>query len=202
MTVEDFFSIINYNRLKELYQKMGYKFFDRGDYNVNVFGFRLTIGTDKWDDVIGVAYRENGVPILKMYKGTTDPGLYYLEHLMNEDGCAILVPGQYLKSHKIGPHGKHQYSALRQNGILSVFRDGDLDDTHTLDYNTIDTDDDFYINIHHGWGSETVKRNSAGCQVIQSKKDFKEFMSIMYNASSTWGNTFSYTLFDLKSLDL
>lgn len=202
MTVDNFFKILNYNRLKEHYQKMGYKFFDRGDFNVNVFGFRLTIGTDKWDDVIGVAYRENGVPVLKMYKGTTDPGLYYLEHLMNEDGCAIMVPGQYLKSHKIGPHGKHQYSALRQVGKLGVYRDGNLDDIHDLDPKTIDIDDDFYINIHHGWDSRSVKRNSAGCQVIQSKKDFKEFMGIMNNAAALWGNSFSYTLFDLDSLSL
>lgn len=202
MTVKDFFSMLTYDSLKGHYAKLGYKFYDRGDYNVNVFGFRLTVGTDEFDDMIGIAYREGGEKILKVYKGTTDPGMYWLEHLMNEDGCAIVVPGQYPGSHKVGPHGKHQYSALRQKGMLSIYRDGNLDREHDMSPSTIDTDDDFCINIHHGWNAKKVSRNSAGCQVIQSKKDFKEFMKICYNAKATWGNSFTYTLFDLDSLNL
>ena len=50
---------------------------------------------------------------------TTDPGLYYLEHPMNVDGTAILIPGQYIGSHKTGLHkGDH---ALIQCGKLRVW---------------------------------------------------------------------------------
>lgn len=201
MIVKDFFNILTYDRLKAHYAKKGHKFYDRGDYNVNVFGFRLTIGTDEYDDVIGIAYRENGVPKLKIFKATTDPGLYYLEHLLNKDGCAILVPGQYKGSHMIGPHGRKKYTALRQKGNMKVYRDGDLDNEHDMIASSIQKGV-FYINLHHGYNSRKVKKNSAGCQVIQSTDDFNEFMGICQNASAIWGNSFTYTLFDLDSLSL
>ena len=201
MTVEDFFGILTYDSLKSHYAKKGHKFFDRGDFNVNVFGFRLMTGTNDWDDVIGIAYRENGVRKVVVYKGSTDPGSYWLKNPMNKDGCAILAPGQYRKSHKIRLHGG-RYQALGQCGKLKYFRDNDLDTKHDMDWDTVREKSNVGLNIHHGYNSKKVEKNSAGCQVIQSTKDFDEFMDICRQACALWGNSFSYTLFDLESLSL
>jgi hypothetical protein len=200
--IQSFKALLTYDTLKAMYLKKGHRFYDKGDYNVNVFGVRLATSTDEWDDIIGIAYRENGVPKLKVYKGTTDPGTFYLKELLNKKGCAILVPGQYPSSHAIGPHGKKAYDALRQKGKLKVYRDGNLDKVHDMDVSTIDEGDSFFINVHHGYDADKVGKNSAGCQVIRSRKDFKEFMSICHMASATRGNSFTYTLFDLNSISL
>lgn len=201
MTVKDFFNTLTYDSIKTHFAKNGHKFFDNGDYNVNVFGFRLTIGTNVWDDVIGIAYRENGEKKVVAYEASTDPGFYYLEHLLNENGCAILVPGQYRSSHKIRLHSG-RYEALGQCGPLRVFRDGDLDNEHDLDSETIQESSSMGLNVHHGYNAKYVERNSAGCQVIRFTKDFDEFMHICRMAAATWGNKFTYTLFDHDSLSL
>lgn len=201
MTVEDFFSTASYDSIKTQYAKSGHRFFDKGDFNVNIFGFRLTVGTNEYDDVIGIAYKENGQKILKMYKGTTDPGTYYLQNPLNEDGCAILAPGQYLGSFTIRKH-RGKYYALCQNGVVRVYRDGDLDKEHDMNPEDLVDEGNIGLNIHHGGDSKEVGRNSAGCQVVKGKDDFSEFMEICYNASSSRGNKFSYTLFDLNAISL
>ena len=59
----------------------------------------------------------------------------------------------------------------------------------------------FGINIHRatkyaGKKSTQVDKWSAGCQVIASNDDWKEFMSICRKSRDTWGNSFTYTLIE------
>lgn len=195
MTVENLMNSLTYDGIKTKYESKGYKFFDKGDFNVNIFGFRLTVSTNAWDDCIGIAYRENGVKKVVAYKASTDPGMYYLNHPMNSGGTAILKEGQYRGSHKIRLHAG-RYEALGQCGWLKLFRDGDLDNEHDFDPESITDSFGDGINIHHGYNSWRVEKNSAGCQVIKMVSDFNEFMDICRNAAAIWGNKFSYTLFD------
>ena len=83
---------------------------------------------------------------------------------------------------------------------MTVYRDNNRDDVYNL--NTEKTDTGLYgINIHRatkyaGKKSTQVDKWSAGCQVIASNDDWKEFMSICRKARKRWGNRFTYTLLE------
>jgi hypothetical protein len=190
----------HYDFVKKLYAKKGYQFFI-GDMNLNIFGIRCKTSTNEYDDIIGVAYEKgfekSGYKYLEMYEGTTDPGKFYLNNPINENGTAILVPGQYLRSHKIGVH--KNYTALVQDSTLKVYRDRNKDNIH--DFNEIyQAPSNCGINIHYGKG-DLVDKWSAGCQVILSPNKFIDFMDLCLKSSVRRGKYFTYTLFDIKDVE-
>ena len=106
-------------QIEEVLKSKGYKYFtsDKG-YDVNIVGIRNsdTHGkvTNKFDDTLTLSYKDlNGKWVYNEYKATTDPGSHWEKNLLNKDGVAILKPGQYRGSHKIGLH-QGKYEALRQ----------------------------------------------------------------------------------------
>lgn len=189
----------SYEHVKEVYEKMGYDFYDKNDYNVNVFGIRSDNNIpNKFDDFVCIAYKQNGLGKVKVYDATTDPGLYWLKEPMNVNGTAIMVPGQYKRVYRVGLH-KGQYEALTQNGEFVVWRDNNKDSVLDFSGKTY-KGSNYGINIHRatpnkGMKSVQVDKWSAGCQVIAAKNDFDEFMSIIKKAKDIWGNKFTYTLF-------
>lgn len=113
-------------QIESAINEKGYKWFENGDYNVNIVGVRNSatddIVTNKFDDKMTISYKVNGEWNFHSYDCTTDPGKYWVDNLMNPDGVAIVVPGQYRGSHKIGLH-QGKYEALRQCKPLKVWRD-------------------------------------------------------------------------------
>lgn len=195
---------ITINNLKKVFQKKGYNFYD-GDtsFNLNIIGVRSnTEESNMFDDFINIIYRNEKLELLlKTYPATTDPGKYWLENPMNEQGTAILVPDQYKSTWKIGKHhGK--YEALVQAKKVRVWRDNDKDDI--LDFD-VEVDEGYFgINIHRSnpyTESYYVGKWSAGCQVFSVKKDFDEFMDIVKKSSIKFGNFFTYTLITEEDLD-
>ena len=96
----------------------GYKYFTGGQWDVNIIGVRNSATknrvTNAFDDSITISYKnENDEWCYHEYNCTTDPGTHWVENLLNSDGVAILKPGQYRGSHKIGLH-QGKYEALRQ----------------------------------------------------------------------------------------
>ena len=205
--------------------KKGYTFFD-GDkeLNINIIGVRRdNAGTNTFDDFIVVIYKNaNLKDIIKVYPATTDPGQYWLENPMNprgtavlaratpnHPGCphcprgtAVLVPGQYRGTWKLGKH-QNNYEALVQRKTVKVWRDNTKDST--IDYDSFSNINEgfFGINIHRSNPydkSYVVNRWSAGCQVFQSVHDFDEFMDICRRSSALYGNSFSYTLLTEQDL--
>lgn len=65
---------------------------------------------------------------------------------MNPKGTAILAPGQYQSSHKIGLH-RGKYKALVQHRPVTVYRDNNKDSKYDLEPTKKDTGI-FGINIH------------------------------------------------------
>lgn len=191
---------LSYAQVKQIYKDNKYKFFDKGQYNLNIFGIRVKTGTDQFDDVIGVAYRDkNDREQCLVWDATTDPGLFYLNNPINKKGTAIMVPGQYRKSHQIGKH-QGKYTALVHRGKIKVYRDNDRDKVHDLDPKTIDKGKNFGINIHMSnpkTESKIVNKWSAGCQVFQTAKEFAVFMWLCKLSAQRYGNSFTYTLFTL-----
>ena len=76
----------------------GYKWFENGDYNVNIVGIRNSETgdrvTNRFDDKITITYKEDGEWQYHIFDCTTDPGDDWMDDPMNSKGTAILVPGQ------------------------------------------------------------------------------------------------------------
>jgi hypothetical protein len=186
---------ITTDNLLKAYNDKKYKL-TYGIYQANIFGIRADLGAiNKFDDIIGILRMNNGgVREALLCNATTDPGLFYLNNPINIKGTAILIPGQYLCSHKIGLH-KGQYRALVQCGKLRVWRDNDKDGEY--DQTTPQDSEHDGINIHHaGVDSTVVDKWSAGCQVIAKLSEFDTFMSqIDDHLYNKWSEFFDYTLF-------
>jgi flagellar hook-associated protein FlgK len=156
----------------------GYKWFETGDYNINIVGVRNsntgTEVTNKFDDKITLSFK------------CDDQWEFY-------------------GSHKIRLH-QGRYEALGQNGPVTVYRDANKDNKFDLSDDNTQTGL-FGINIHRAtkWGgkkSSQVDKWSAGCQVIAANDDWHEFMDICRVARDKWSNSFTYTLLDSKDLKL
>ena len=177
-----------------------------GDYNVNIVGVRNSATdnkvTNKFDDWMTISYKVNGEWNFHCYDCTTDPGKYWVDNLLNPDGVAIVVPGQYRGSHQIGLH-QGKYEALRQMKPIKVWRDDNEDNVY--DHIADDIQEGIFgINIHKAGsrveGSTQIDKWSAGCQVFSKESDFNEFMDVMYKARNTWSNSFTYTLIESKDI--
>ena len=196
-------------QIEETLKGKGYKYFtnDKG-YDVNIVGIRNsdTHGevTNKFDDTLTISYKDSdGKWMYSEYKATTDPGSHWEKTLLNKDGVAILKPGQYRGSHKIGLH-QGKYEALRQQKPVKVYRDDNKDRKYDLLEESVQ-EGIFGINIHRataksGGKSTRIDRWSAGCQVIAKNSDFKEFMEICNKAKDVWGNGFTYTLIESNDI--
>lgn len=170
-------------------------------YQLNIVGVRAANAqANSFDDSINVFYKDNfGNWQFKSNPATTDPGTYYLNNPMNVSGTAIVVPGQYINSHKIGLH-RSSYTALVQQGPLKIIRDTNKD--NKLDFNSGNIVTGVYgINIHKaGSNSSQVDQWSAGCQVFARSADFDAFISLCQQHSQLYGNNFTYTLLEEKDL--
>ena len=193
------------NRIKSIMHRKGYKFFDKGNYNLNIIGIRSDVKiANSFDDALLCLYKTDNEWQFKEYTITTDAGRYWLKSPMNDKGTALVVPNQYRGIYKLDKHlGK--YTALCQRlGNIQVYRDDNRDMVLDFDPNTIDTGM-FGINIHRSnphTESTRVEKWSAGCQVFKKVEEFNEFIDICQKASQIWGNKFSYTLLKQKDIEL
>ena len=195
--------LLTYDKIKEIYEKKGYAFFDKGDYNLNLGSFRCTVNSNKFDDLMFCAYRVNGKPTVKIWQVTTDPGVYWLKHPMNKKGTAILAPGQYRGVYQIGKHLNSYEALVQTGGRVKVFRDGDMDTEHDMDPATVDNGF-FGINLHRSnpfTESYNIDKWSAGCQVHATATGFNEMMRLAKKAVEIYPNKFTYTLFELKDFE-
>jgi len=183
--------------LKKSVKNKGYKWFESGEYNLNIIGIRTKdTNANRFNDWMCVAYSDGHNDILHVFPITTDPGLFYRLEPCNVNGTAILAAGQHRSMWKFGRH-KGKYEALVQNTEVTVFRDNDRDAE-------LDTDGDtetgyFGINCHHSrrdGRSNQVDKWSAGCQVFASYYDFLFFIALCHRAADNWGSAFTYTLLE------
>jgi hypothetical protein len=171
------------DELKKEFKRLGYQF-----PNFHLVGIRSKANLpNEFDDLIGIV---NGTKV-QWFTGTTNPGTHWLKNLMNPKGTALLKPGQWTDSWKLGMH-KGQYKALVQAKAITVFRDKDRD---AIAEETATTDTGLFgINIHRAnasWTSKFVDKWSAGCQVVNNPADFK----LLIEACEASGlGRFTYTL--------
>lgn len=177
----------------------------KGELNLNIIGIRNNnTRANSFNDVMCLLYQQNGQWQLQQYKCTTDPGTYYRKHPLNVDGTAIVVPMQHRSLWTFGTH-QGKYPALVQNKPITVFRDGNKDDTIDTDVNHISTQKGYFgINCHRANAlreSTQVDKWSAGCQVFAKPDDFDEFLQLCLESAPTWGKTFTYTLLEQQQLE-
>ena len=187
-------------QIKEAMRKKQYSFFEKGDYNLNIIGIRKVSDQidNLFDDTLFLAYKVEDRFNVQQFDITTQPGAYYMKNPMNKLGSAILVPGQYKGAYTIGLH-QGKYEALRQSGLLKVYRDSDRDNIY--DYQNITDSVNDGINIHKaGRASKKIDNWSAGCQVLAYSADFDILMGLAKRSAKLYGDKFTYTL--LLSTDI
>ena len=192
-------------QIEKAVERKGYRWFEGGDYNLNIVGIRNseTNGkvTNKFDDWVTLSYSVGGQLKYEEFEATTDPGSHWERNLLNKDGVAILVPGQYRGSHTIGLH-QGKYEALKQQKPLKVYRDNDKDGVY--DFLEENIHEGIYgINIHRASSTGTsvqIDKWSAGCQVIANNKNFDKLMEVVNKAAKVWGKSFTYTLIESKDI--
>lgn len=191
-------SDITLDAIRKAFAYMGYAYFTNGDYNLNIFGIRNNdLQKDTFNDFVCVTYKVKDKWQLKVFEATTDPGSTYRTKLINKDGTAIMVPGQYRGAYHLGLH-KGKYLALRQKKPMKYWRDANADGK--LDLEGKIYEEIAYTNIHRatnikGGVSRLVQGHSAGCQVIAAYNDFEELMRLARIAKDMYGDSFTYTLF-------
>jgi hypothetical protein len=184
-------------KLKKMYNEKGYTFFERGDYNLNLFGIRSSNKrAGFFDDIIGVAYKVNNQWQLLTWSGTVDCGDYYLKNPMHPDGSAFMCEGQYKGLWFLGSF--HNRPALIQKAHVKYYRDNNRDEIIDLDPDTI-TEGNIGLFFHSHMQlnpiADIVANSSAGCQVLKSDKDFSTLIGLCVQSSAIYGNSFTYTLF-------
>jgi len=189
------------DKIKQAMKVKNYKFFESGDYNLNIIGIRNSDTgskvTNVFDDLLTVSYKIGEVWHFKKWAATTDPGTKGVKEFHNAQGVARLVPGQYRGSHAIGLH-QGKYEALKQAKPVKVYRDANKDMTYDT---KLITEGIYGINIHKAGADSTYVENwSEGCQVFKKSADFDKFMALVKKAATLHGNSFTYTLLESKDL--
>lgn len=193
-------------QIKAAVEAKGYKWFEGGNYNLNIVGVRNSDTnnevTNKFDDKITISFSIDGEVKYLEFDATTDPGQHWEKNLLNKDGVAILVPNQYRGSHEIRLH-QGKYEAVCQKKPVKVYRDKNKDGKYDMLEESIQ-EGIFGINIHKAGsranGSTQIDKWSAGCQVFSKESNFDVFMELARNAKDLYGNSFTYTLIESKDI--
>jgi hypothetical protein len=189
-------------KLRAILRHKRYELYTR-PYELNIVGLRgNSTEPNKFDDEIHVFYRISPIKWnYHVFKATTDPGTFWLKNPMQTQGTAILSEGQYLNTYQLGMH-QGKYKALVQRKAVTVIRD--YDRNAKLDFlNGTKTKGLFGINIHRAnktGTTRTVDKYSAGCQVFENADAFQRFLELCDHHRQLYGNQFTYTLIDFRSV--
>jgi len=171
---------MNAEDIKGMYDGFGGEWQD-----INIFGIRVNENpnSDEFNDFIGVVCGD----IYKIYKGTTDPGIYYTKVAPitygGVRGAAHLIDGFHRDAWQVGVHCPgtgFAHEALIQTGApVTIWRDTNQDFEESSEPIQSGW---FGINIHRSapYGdASTIANYSAGCVVFKNGNDFNEFMQIV-----------------------
>lgn len=190
------------SRIKEILKEYGFVLYTR-PYELNIVGLRSkSVQSNAFDDEIHVFYKKpDGKWDYHIFPATTDPGTFWLNNPSYPQGTAILAQGQNVDAYAIGKH-RGMYEALVQQKPVTVIRDYDRDAILDFKNGTRQTGS-FGINIHRAQSSgptRSIDKYSAGCQVFKNVDDFLAFMELCRQHAKLYGNKFSYTLIDFRSI--
>jgi len=163
---------------------------------VNVFGIRdeQNMNQDLFNDFICIATTDE----VHLFKGTCDPSVYWTQvggAAKDKKGVAHICYGYHKNVYREGWHF-NQYALVQRAGKIKIWRDGN--NNFRKDNSDIIQTGYFGVNIHTTSGEPSkIGMWSAGCQVIQRKKDFAKFMQIIKVSGQ---KKFSYFLFSKNQI--
>lgn len=173
----------SYVELENRFKELNYQW-----PTMHVIGVRSKANEkNKFDDQM---YLIDG-PMMSVFTCTTNPGTHWLKNLLNPKGAAVLKPGQYVDSWKLGLH-QGKYEALVQAKPITVFRDADKDDL--AEETRVEDTGMFGINIHRANPSAIssfIDKWSAGCQVLNNPTEFARMLT---TCKTSGKKAFTYTL--------
>ncbi len=198
---------MNIDNIVKAYNLNNYSYDMTRPFYLNIFGIRgywkywNNNEFDRFNDTIGIMFvDDNKNQNCILFRATTDPGQYYLDNPVNNEGTAQLKTGNYKNCYKIDLHNG-KYEALCQRlGKVTVNRLKKETKNNDTFISVKEETGMFSINIHKGADEvNNVYNASAGCQVYYDREDFDIFMTFCKKHRELYGNIFTYTLFDNKS---
>lgn len=132
----------------------------------------------------------SGMNVKKVYEATTVPGKPYVQRGLSGRGGAQLIPGAY--QYRAGLH--KGTPAYVENQKLALFRNANKDWMFNPMLDPLEVSSPG-IHLHYGGGSQ-IKNWSAGCQVVNVKKD-----SADYKTFYTWTTKLKYILAPFSLLE-
>ena len=197
------------------FKRLGYHFSDDG--TPNLYGVRgrspfmdlaslppeFASQTNKWDDIIGVFWKEDGYWHDLKYKGTTDPGDNHPEYDNRQRGVAVMKPGQYIEAYQLGDHRGHPALVNWGRCAPNYWRIVKVDARPVV---KAEGSEYIGLNIHrarkHGETPDSVGPFSKGCQVVQDNEDFEALLATVEKCLSTGGrSTIMYLDYTLLTED-
>jgi hypothetical protein len=207
-----------YQSLKASVELKGYKFFDNGDYNLNLIFVRNSdTFTNHFDDDLFVPYRVGGAETVLHIACTTKAGLYGHGSATQPlaGGTKVLVPNQYIRSHQWIPKGKGwgngyhfaEGEFFAQKGTLKVWSDGDRD--NQIDHVAEQLIGNIGLNIHkmspRGVVLPSINEyrvdNWSNACCGSPEPYFMELVPIVNKSVEVWGSDL-FTLTLLEKADL
>ena len=121
-------TLLTTSNIRKFVQEKDYVFFDGNKkYNLNLIGVRrANTGTNTFDDFLVVLYKDHNLKeVCKIYSITTDPGEHWLKHPINPKGTAILCPGQFRGTWKLGTHqNNHRSNPYTESFLVNKWSAG------------------------------------------------------------------------------
>lgn len=196
-----------YQQLKETCLKKGYKFFDTGDYNLNIIFERTNdVITNFFTDKLYIAYRKNGIEQVREFNATTKPGIIgSIDSPVTVDGytgTAIIVPNQYTSAFQfINSYEEFtEYPYFRLKGKLDYYRDGNKD--LKVDKSVIVKGKNYKTHFHRmskkGVTGKPVNNWSLGCIGVE-EPNMKAIIPIVEESVKLYGDIFTITI--LETID-
>ena len=185
----------------QLLRSKGYTIY-REPFRLNIVGYRSRfVRSNRFDDEIHVFYtNEKGKWVYHMFKATTDPGQYWLNHPGHPKGTAFLKKGQYRHAYSLGLH-RGVYPALVQTQSVNVIRNYERKGLFKWFESGIEDTGRFGINIHRARSqgtTKTIDNYSAGCLVFANATDYKQLINIAKEHQKRYGNQFTVSLVDFR----
>jgi hypothetical protein len=232
---------VSYNAVKAAVLSKKYTWYS-GELQLNIVGVRNTAGqisdgaggvkhplTNRFTDVVIVAWIEGGKQFAESYPATTVPGAswslstnrkFATSTGKNPNGVGIMKEKQFINQYTRGMHhggSKVPHSALRSVSGQSAHRDKNYSDNwltlaitpeKKLGANMAGLfQDGGGMQLHNSGAStaanKTVDNWSAGCQVFANQKQHNRLMELVGKSEkATKSNKFSYVLLNSKEIKL
>lgn len=231
---------VSYDKVKAAVLGKKYQWFS-GELQLNIVGVRNTSGqvsdgaggvkhplTNKFTDIVIVAWIENGQKFAESYPATTVPGASFAlssnkkfaSQSKNANGVGIMKEKQYINQYTPGYHhggSAKPHLALRSVSSQTAHRDKNYADnwltlavspTGKLGANLAGLfQDGGGMQLHNSGAStaanKTVDNWSAGCQVFANEKQHNRLMELANKSQKvTKSNKFSYVLLNDKEIRL